>query len=628
MSNLSKLLRWLSILVLACSFLAGAQTIRLPDVPRHELLIVDNLAGRIANPAVFNPYRTGVTLHQGLHNLGLESLWDINTVTGEWIDVLAGGPPEQLDDNFTQWHIPLRQGITWSDGVPFTSADVVFTFEMLMTNTDLAQHAFWSELIESVEADGDYAVNLTLSRPYAKLQTLLSVVVYGNYFRPVPKHIWEDVDAGTFDFNPPVVVGPYTLDSLDPNGYWFLWSRRDDWENSTVGQIHGEPRPAHVLFVAYGTEERRILAGAQNQLDVFTDITPEGWEVLRSRNPNARTFLEDFPYAWMDDPCERGMTFNLQREPYNLREVRWALTLATNIEEVSMATFSGMLRVSPLHIPPINVFRDIYFGELEPWLREFELSDGYRPFDPDVALRKAETFAAQGFNVPTDEQGAKDLFGIGWWRFDQEKAGQLLESVGFSRAADNRWRLPDGSLWSITIVAPSNFEIQSSRLAFAVADQWRNFGIDVNVQAVESGQFWTMYPTGNYEVGSYWPGCGQIPDIWSWVDGFHQRRLRPTGEAASPNQIRFDNAEISRIADEMEVLLPTDPATIELGREALKIFVEEMAFIPMVGTSKFVPVDTTYWTNWPTAENHYDNPIWWWSGFKQILPFIEPTGRQ
>lgn len=620
--------RWLAALAVVLGTIASAQTIRLPQVPRQDMLIVDNLAGRIANPTVFNPYRTGTILHQGLHNLAMEVLWDINTVTGEWIDVLAGGPPEPLNEDFTRWRIPLREGVTWSDGKPFTSADVVFTFNMLTSTPELPQYGHWSNLVESAEAEGDHAVILTLTRPYAKLQVLLGVVVYQNQFKPVPKHVWEKVDPATFDNYPPVVPGPYVLDSVDPNGYWFLWKKRDDWQNSTVGLVHGEPAPEYVLFVAYGTEERRILAGAQHQLDVFTDITPEGWDVLRARNPNAQAFHEDFPYAWLDDPCERGMTFNLLREPYDRKEVRWALALATNIEEVSMSAFSGMLRVSPLHIPPINVFKDIYFGELEPWLRDFSLDDGYKPFDPDVAVRHAERLKAEGYNVPTDEEGARDLFGIGWWNFDPEQAERLLEGAGFSRDGNGRWRLPDGSPWTMTIVAPSNFEIQSSRLAFAVADQWRNFGIDVNVQAVESGQFWTMWPTGNYDVGSYWPGCAQIPDIWSFVNHHHERFVVPTGESTGTNQIRFANSDLSSIAEEMEMVLSTDPRVVELGRDALKIFVEEMPFIPMVGTSKFVPVDTTYWTNWPSGDNHYDNPVWWWSGFKHILPYIEPTGNR
>ncbi len=625
---MQRLLRtvWLSCVVLLVGNVAIAQAIRLPNVPREELLIVDNLSGRISNPTVFNPYQAGTTLHQGLHNLALDSLWDINTVTGEWFNVLAAAPPEPLDDTYTTWQIKLRQGVTWSDGEPFTAEDVVFTFDMLTTNEELPGYGFWSDFVKEAVAEDDYTVRLTLTRPYAKLQNQLGVVVYGNGFRPIPKHIWEGQDAATFDFYPPVGVGPYTLESVDPSGYWFLWKRRDDWQQSTVGQVVGEPKPRYVLFVAYGPEERRVLAGVQHQLDVFTDITPESWDVLRARNPNAQTFDPEFPFAWMDDPCERGMTFNLQREPYNLKEVRWALTLATNIEEVSMATFSGMLRMSPLHIPPINVFRDDYFGALEPWLRDFALEDGYKPFDPEAAQRMAAVLASQGREVPTDPAEAKELFGIGWWKFDPAQATKLLESVGFTQQ-DGRWLLPGGSPWTITLVAPSNFEIQSSRLAFAVADQWRNFGVEVNVQAVESGQFWTMWPTGNYDVGSYWPGCGQIPDIWSFVNGFHKRYIAPTGEAPAANQIRWENDEVSRLAEQMEGLLPTDPQVIELGREALKVFVEEMPYIPMVGTSKFVPVDTTYWTNWPSSENHYDNPVWWWSGFKFILPHIEPTNQ-
>lgn len=623
-TTIKKLLSLGLFLVLLLVGWVSAQAIRLPNVPREELLIVDLLVGRVSNPTVFNPYRVGTILEDGLHNLALDSLWDINTVTGEWTNVLAAAPPEPLDDTYKTWEITLREGIAWSDGEPFTAEDVIFTFDMLTTNEELPGYGFWSDFVQEAVAEGDYTVKLTLKRPYAKLQTQLGVVVFGNGFRPIPKHIWESENPATFDNYPPVGVGPYTLEQVDPQGYWFLWKKRPDWQQSTVGQVVGEPKPNYVLFVAYGPEERRVLAGIQHQLDVFTDITPESWDVLRARNPAAQTFDPNFPYAWMDDPCERGMTFNLSRPPFDQKEVRWALTLATNIQEVSMATFSGMLRMSPLHIPPIGVFKDDYFGALEPWLTDFALEDGYKPFDPNAAVSMSETLNAQGKEVPSDPEAAKDLFGIGWWKYDPDQATKLLESVGFSKEG-GRWLKPDGSPWTITIVAPSNFEVQSSRLAYAVADSWRNFGVEVNVQAVESGQFWTIWPTGNYDAGSYWPGCGQIPDIWSFVNGFNKKYVVPTGEAPPANQIRWTNDEISRIGEEMEGLLPSDPKTIELGREALKVFVEEMPYIPMVGTSKFVPVDTTYWTGWPSIDNHYDNPVWWWSGFKYILPHIEST---
>jgi len=599
----------------------------LPNVPRQELLIVDSLDGRITNPQQLNPYIPGTNFNQGYHQLALDHLWDIDTVTGKWINSLAKSAPKPLDNTFTKWRIYLRKGIYWSDGVEFTADDIVFTFELLTTNKKLPAYGFWSDLVKDATVVDKYTLDLQLKRSYAKLQNVLGTVVWGSAFYPLPKHIWKDKDATTYNFYPPVSIGPYVLKDLDPNGYWFLWQRRDDWKRTSVGQLYGEPKPKYVLFIFYGPEEKRIMSGVQHMLDVFCDITPEGWEVLRTRNKYAQAFLSDFPWAWMDDPCERGITFNCSEPPYDKKEVRWALTLATNIEETSMATFNGMLRVSPLHIPPINVFKKIYFDALEPWLRKFTLSDGYKPFDPDVAVRIAKSFKAKGYNVPTDEKGSKEIFGIGWWKYDIKEASKLLESVGFKRTSDGKWLLPDGKPWSITIIAPSNFEIESERLAFAVAEQWKKFGIDVNVQTAEQGTFWTTWPNGTYQAGSYWPGCGQIPDIWSFVNGFHEKYIVPTGTPAPANAIRWKNSKVSQLAEIMENLLPSDPKCVTLGREALKLFIEDMPYIPMFGTSKFVPVDTYYWENWPTFSNHYDNPIWWWSGFKFILPRIKPVQR-
>lgn len=53
----------------------------------------------------------------------------------------------------------------------------------------------------------------------------------------------------------------------------------------------------------------------------------------------------------MSDPCQRGIAFNTTTPPYDRTEVRWALALAANIENVSISTFSGMLRFSPIDPP-------------------------------------------------------------------------------------------------------------------------------------------------------------------------------------------------------------------------------------------------------------------------------------
>ncbi len=52
-----------------------------------------------------------------------------------------------------------------------------------------------------------------------------------------------------------------------------------------------------------------------------------------------------------------------------------------------------------------------------------------------------------------------------------------------------------------------------------------------------------------------------------------------------------------------------------------------MPAIQMFGTTQFVPVNTYYWTNEPSADNPYEGPWWWWSTFKFMLPNFKQTGR-
>ncbi|HEX2890709.1 hypothetical protein [Vineibacter terrae] len=203
--------------------------------------------------------------------------------------------------------------------------------------------------------------------------------------------------------------------------------------------------------------------------------------------------------------------------------------------------------------------------------------------------------------------------------------GLHLESVGFKKNG-NTWLLPVGTPWKMTINAPADFEIQSQRLAFAVANEWKKFGIDVNVQQQQGGVFATEYATGNFQAGSYWnQNCAIGPDIWVRLEWWHERYVSPNGQPASFNRERYKNPEVSRIIEQMARLPVTDPKNVEQGTALLQELVKGMPVIPMFGTSKFVPVNTTYWKNYPSASNYYEGPWWWWSNFKYIVARLEPA---
>jgi peptide/nickel transport system substrate-binding protein len=244
-------------------------------------------------------------------------------------------------------------------------------------------------------------------------------------------------------------------------------------------------------------------------------------------------------------------------------------------------------------------------------------------------VNMAATLTSQGIaDIPTDEAALVDLFGVGWWKYDVAKATEMLEAEGFSKDGSGMWLKPDGSPWQITINAPANFEVQSGRLAFAVADTWRQFGIDATVQQMESGTFWNASTNGTFDAGSYWPGCGVIPDVFDAMNGtWNNKFIVPVGQPAPGNNTRHDSQVLTDLLNQIEPLPSDDPQMIPLTTEFMKAWVAEMPWLPMFGTSKFVPVDTYYWDGLPTSDNPYEGPWWWWSLFKYMTPNFQPSGQ-
>ena len=221
------------------------------------------------------------------------------------------------------------------------------------------------------------------------------------------------------------------------------------------------------------------------------------------------------------------------------------------------------------------------------------------------------------------------MFGVGWWKKDYDQAAKLLESVGFSKDGDGKWLQPDGKPWQVIINAPADFEVLSQRLAFATAAEWNKFGIQASVQQLQGGPFWTNYNTGDFTVGSYWwpSSCAIAPDLFHNMETWHERYVVENGVATGNNRERFSTPEISALIDKAVSLPSDDPQIVDLWTGVLKGVVEGMPVIDMVGTSKFVPVNTTYWTNFPTADNYYEGPWWWWTQFKIFMAEIEPASN-
>jgi len=599
-----------------------------PEIPREETVIA-SFTGIMADPYSYNPFIPGHQRGQGWHQCALDVLWEINVSYGEYINELAGAPPEPLDEDYTRWRIHLREGVYWSDGVEFTSEDFVFTIKMLAETPGLTIHSFWNSTLKDVVAVDKYTVDLELTKSFAKIQNYLGCQAYSVDTVPVPKHIWEGQDPTKFKFYPPIGTGPYVLKDVDPNGYWALWEKRSDWERSSVGRQGWDlsKAPKYVLYMNYGTKEKFALEMSNHNLDVMFQFTPDEWDSVRDANPNASAWYgRDFPWGVYDDGCIRDIALNLDKYPYNITDVRWALALSLDMVDFSMSWYRGLVKITPVPLTVYGSHMDLYHLPIRDWLiNEFTLEDGYKPFDADFPLKMAQAVKSElGYDVPEDLDEAIDLFGIGWWKHDPEKAAELLEKNGFTRDADGKWLLPNGEPWTITIYSGTG--IPEVRQGAVAASHWSEFGIQVTHQQLQDSILGPAHGTGDFEVTTAaFPCNSPLNDVWGAINGFNPQYAAPLGTYTATNPWRYRNPEIQPIVDELASLPPIDPSIPAIGLEGFKILVRDLALLGVGAQIRIMPFDTTYWVGWPTAEDPFNNAACHRSAATYIFANLKPA---
>jgi len=632
---MTRLRAWLlaaSLLVPAVPLLpiaAAAQGIP-QNIPRKELLILENPEGTIKNAGWFNIWAINAgSQSNGLQQSALDTLWYIDPekgLDGAWDNSLAADKPAYNAD-FTEMRVKLRRGLFWSDGIEFSSADVKATVDIQIKNLGMRFSAVLASNVASVEAPDAETVIFKLKKPNSRFHTNFTVRWGAIWI--LPKHIFEKVeDPAKFDFNKPVSLGAYTLHSFDPDGKWYIWQLREDWQRSSLGR-YGKPGPKFLAYIDPGPPEKRVIAQLNHELDVIHDIAPEGMFTLAKQDKGTRAWFKGFPYGH-PDPTLPAVIFNTQNENLKNRDVRWALALLIDVKAVTMAAYRGAATISAIAVPPTGIHPEAYHKPMEAWLKDFEIDTGkskIKPYDPTVGKQIADMLRpSMGEQIPSDPAVIANSFGLGWWKPNVAAAGELLTRAGF-RKQGNQWLTPDGKPFVVRLMVEGDLRPVMTRAGTMIVQQWKQAGIDARID-VAQGTLLTRRAAGDFDAFIGWSveTWGGHQDLSYFMDSWHSQFVAQPGQPQPlRNWQRWSHPELDKIIEDIRKIGFDDPKGVELGRDYVKLMTREMPIIPLMAYNVFTAMDQTYWKGYPTADDPYANPVTNWGNSRYMFVRLKPA---
>jgi peptide/nickel transport system substrate-binding protein len=155
-----------------------------------------------------------------------------------------------------------------------------------------------------------------------------------------------------------------------------------------------------------------------------------------------------------------------------------------------------------------------------------------------------------------------------------------------------------------------------------LSEMLRRHGIEASMSMPPD--FDDRFQKGQF-VGSIYGHGGSITEPYSTLRLYQGRSVAVPG-AHLVNFARWKNAEFDKITDEMYVTDPNNkPKMIELFHRAMEIWLPELPDIQLVQNFHRIPMNTTYWKNWPTADNDYVNGASWHLTYPIVLWNLQPA---
>ena len=439
----------------------------------------------------------------------------------------ASGPPSFEPEFAESWEFSpdrrelvfrLRPEVRWSDGTPVTASDVVYTWR-----AQVAPELAWARADEKGEIERVEEVDARTVRfrfrsvyPQQLLNAIDGRILPAAAWSPIPFAEWRT--AGDRFRERLVTSGPFRLEQWEP-------MRRIVLARNPAYFESGRPYLDRVELEVVPDASSRIERLLQGSVDYLPDVQPGDLARIEGRSDLAVVSGPGLQFEFVG--------WNTARPPLDRPEVRRALTLGIDRQELADVVWKGRARVGVSAILQSTWAHD---SALSPW-----------PYDPEAARR-------------------------------------LLAEQGWGETDGEGYRVRAGKRLRLEILTNSSNRLRSDALVL-IQEQLRRIGVEVLVRQLEVHTVIERAGAGDFD--GILLGWG-VPTGLDVTPFFHSDPDR-----GGYNWGRYKNPEVDRLLDGLKGFA-TAEETLPSHRRIEAILHEEQPYTFLVEPERFGVIRTAF----------------------------------
>jgi peptide/nickel transport system substrate-binding protein len=228
-----------------------------------------------------------------------------------------------ISDDGREITFHLRKGVRWHDGEPFTSADVLFTYKLMIDPETPTAYAERYKQVEEAMAPDAYTFKVRYAEPLAPALVSWAMGI-------CPEHLLKDEDISTSELaRNPVGTGPFRFVKWDP-GEQIVLERNEDY-------FEGAPYIKRIVYRIVPDTTTMFLELQSGGLD-YMGLTP----LQYARQTESPAFKRRFNKYRYPAFAYTYLGYNLRKPMFQDRRVRQAISYAIDKQEIVDGVLLGL----------------------------------------------------------------------------------------------------------------------------------------------------------------------------------------------------------------------------------------------------------------------------------------------